>query len=139
MVTAQNLLYSKAAVARIEGVDPTAVVRLEVWHSVIFVVIEGRRPKFYSKLLFKFHFVEWRKAQARELIAIKNPYNSSLYFVRNDMKSTVYHVNFFRGGAICDCEDFKNQSQFFGNACCKHIYSCLAQMNYSSFSEYIAA
>lgn len=139
ITTAQSLLYSKSAIARMEGVEPSDVLRLEVWHSVVFVIIRGRRPKFYSKSQFKTHFVEWRKAQARALTATKNVFNPLVYYVRNETKGTAYAVKAFAGGAICECEDFKNQSQFFGKACCKHIYSVLFQLGHNSLSEYIAA
>ena len=139
MITAQNLLYSKSAIARMEGIEPQDVLRLEVWANCIFVIIRGRRPRFYSKTAFKIHFVEWRRAAARALSATRNVFNPLIWYVRNETKGTAYRVQTFRGGAICECEDFKNQSQFFGRACCKHMYSVLFQLGHGSLSEYIAA
>lgn len=139
MVTAQNLLYSKSAIARMEGIEVSDVLRLEIWAHVVFVVIRGRRPRFYSKVAFKVHFVEWRQAQARVLVATQNVFNPSIFYVRNETKRTAYTVQMYRGGALCGCEDFKNQMQFLGRACCKHIYAAIAQLGHSSLSEYIAA
>jgi hypothetical protein len=137
MITATNLLYSKSAIARMECVNAEDVLRLEVWHSVVFVIIRGRRPKFYSKKAFKVHFVQLRQARAKALVATQNLFNPNVYYVRNETKGTAYTVNFFTGGVVCECEDWKNQSQFFGMAACKHIYSCLTLMNFSSLRTYI--
>lgn len=138
MITATNLIYSKSAIARMEGVEALDVLRLEVWANCIFVIIRGRRPRFYSKKAFKQHFVEWRKAQAKALTSTQNVFNPSVFYVRNETKGTAYSVQMFVGGASCECEDFKNQMQFFGKACCKHIYSALAQIGHQSLSSYIA-
>lgn len=129
MITATNLLYSKSAIARMECVNAEDVLRLEVWRSVVFVIIRGRRPKFYSKKAFKVHFVELRQARAKALTATQNIFNPNIYYVRNETKSTAYTVNFFTGGAVCECEDWQNQSKFFGLAACKHIYAALNLMN----------
>jgi hypothetical protein len=137
MITATNLLYSKSALARILGINSALIVRFEVWHSVIFAVIKGRRPRFFSKKAFKTHFVQWRQAAAKALTATQNLFNPNIFYVRNETKGTAYIVNFFTGGANCECEDFKNQSQFFSMACCKHIYSALNQIGFSSFKAYI--
>jgi hypothetical protein len=138
MITATNLLYSKSALARILGIDAKLIARFEVWHSVIFAVIKGRRPCFFSKKIFKIHFVEWRQKQSKALTAVENAFNPNIYRVRNEGKGTVYTVNFFNGGATCECEDWQNQSQFFGMACCKHIYCVLNQLGFTSFRDYIA-
>ncbi len=137
MITATNLLYSKAALARMEGVEIEDVLRLEVWANVVFVIIRGRRPRFYSKQAFKVHFVQWRQAKARALTATQNLFNPNIFYVRNETKRTAYTVNFFTGGATCECEDWQNQSKFLGMACCKHIYCALNQSGFSSFRAYI--
>lgn len=137
MITATNLLYSKSAIARMECVNAEDVLRLEVWHSVVFVIIRGRRPKFYSKKAFKVHFVQLRQARAKALVATQNVFNPNIFTVRNETKGTAYTVNFFTGGVVCECEDWKNQSQFFGLAACKHIYATLNQLNFSSLRDYI--
>ncbi|PSB40581.1 hypothetical protein C7B80_33090 [Cyanosarcina cf. burmensis CCALA 770] len=137
MVTAQNILYSKSAIARIENVDVSDVIRLEVWHSVVFVIIRGRRPRFYSKQQFKKHFVARRQAAARALVATQNIFNPNVFYVRNETKGTAYTVNFFTNGANCECDDFDNQKRFFGKACCKHIYAALNQIGHSSLRTYI--
>jgi hypothetical protein len=137
MITATNLLYSKSALARMEGVNVEDVLRLEVWAAVVFVAIRARRPRFYSKKAFKAHFVQWRQAQARALTATQNVFNPNIFYVRNETKRTAYTVNFFTGGVTCECEDWQNQSKFLGMACCKHIYSALNQLGFSSFRAYI--
>lgn len=137
MVTAQNILYSKSALARILGIDTNLITRLEVWHSVVFAVIKGRRPRFFSKKIFKIHFVQWRQAQAKALVATQNVFNPNIFYVKNETKATAYTVNFFIGGSTCDCEDFNNQKQFFGMACCKHIYASLSQIGFTSLRDYI--
>jgi hypothetical protein len=137
MITATNLLYSKAAIARMEGVEIEDVLRLEVWANVVFVIIRGRRPRFYSKQAFKVHFVQWRQAKARALTATQNLFNPNIFYVRNETKRTAYTVNFFTGGATCECDDFDNQKNFFNIACCKHIYAALDQLGFSSLRAYI--
>lgn len=136
MVTSLNLVYSAAAVRRILA-NSFPVVRIEKWWKVCLVVFKGCRPRFVSRAAFLKHFVEWRKAQARALQVTRHVGFSYIFAVRNESKGSVYQVQTFLGGLNCQCEDFQNQAQFFGQACCKHGYAVLSYLGFDSLSGYI--
>ncbi|HEY9749452.1 MAG TPA: hypothetical protein V6C63_12270 [Allocoleopsis sp.] len=139
MVTAFNLVYSVAAVRRLLGLAHEAQVQIREFFKVIWVWVQGKRPTFISKAVFKAHFVEWRKAAARALAVTQNVFQPSIFSVRNETKNSAYQVQCFSGGLLCKCEDFKNQAQFFGKACCKHIYGVLGHLGFDSLQHYITA
>jgi hypothetical protein len=138
MITAFNLVYSASAVRRMLG-SKFPVVRIEKWWKVCLVIFQGCRPRFMSKAAFLKHFVEWRKAQARALQVTKNLFISGAYTVRNPEKNSSYKVQAFGGGLICECEDYSNQSKFFGKACCKHGYALIHHLGFEYLSDYISA
>jgi hypothetical protein len=137
MTTAQNLIYSKAAAARILNLDYTLIKDLEVWNKVILVKVQDQKAKFISKKNFRQHFVDWRKARSYSLETTPNIYNEELFTVLNPHKDTHYNVSLQVQELICDCEDWANQKEYLGKACCKHCYSVLNYLNYSSLKEYI--
>lgn len=136
MVTSLNLIYSAAAVRRMIG-DRFPVVRVEKWWKVCLVVFRGCRPRFMSRQAFLRHFVEWRKAQARALQVTRHIGFTNIFSVRNETKNSVYQVQTFAGGLNCQCEDFQNQAQFLGKACCKHGYAVLNFLGFDSLNAFI--
>lgn len=136
MVTAFNLVYSAAAVYRLVG-NAFPVVRVEKWWKVVLVVFKGCRARFMSRRAFLEHFVLWRKAQAKALQVIRHPDFSYSFNVKNEAKGSSYQVQIHVGGLVCNCEDFQNQSQFFGRACCKHGYAVLSFLGYETLGDYI--
>ena len=139
MVTRFNLLYSSSAVRRMLGLGQSSSVQIREFFRVIWVWVEGQRPTFISKQSFKAHFVAWRKGAAASLATTQDRHRRNIYRVRNVCKGSVYQVQLGSGYLLCSCEDFKNQAQFFGRACCKHGYAVLAQLGHGSLSDYIAA
>ena len=138
MVTAQNLLYSVAAARRILGIYyPEIKVVIQVWAKVILVISDGRRPRFISKRVFRQHFVDRRKQEARALEV--HQVNRHTFTVVNEAKGSHYEVSAIAGRVFCSCKDYKNQLNFFGKAACKHSYAVLAQFGYANLSDYIAA
>jgi hypothetical protein len=136
MITATNLLYSKNAIARMENIPVSEVVRFEVWASVVFVIIRGRRPKFYSKRVFKRHFVEHRREQAKEICT--NRVKNNWFRAINPRKGTAYDVYALRDGIDCTCEDFSNQIRFFETGCCKHGYAVLLyELGFTTLADYV--
>lgn len=139
MVTASTILYSAAAVRRLLGLGPSVKVQIREFVKVVWVWVKGQRPTFISKKVFKAHFVEWRKAQARGLTVTKRLDAVNLYSVRNEAKNTVYTVEARTNGVFCTCDDLNNQLQFFGKGCCKHGYAVLAHIGFGSLRDYITA
>lgn len=135
MITATSLIYSKSAIARMEGISPKDVVRLEVWAKVVFVIIKGRRPKFYSKKAFKSHFVRRRQQEARLLCT--NRVKGNWFRAVNPRKGTAYDVYALRDGIDCTCEDYSNQIKFLKKGCCKHGYAVLLHLGFSSLADYV--
>ena len=137
MVTAQNLIYSKAAAARMLNLDYTLIKDIEIWDKVVLIKVQDQRAKFISKKNFRQHFVDWRKARSYGLETTPDIYNEELFTVLNPHKNTSYQVSLQVKGLICNCEDWANQKELLGKACCKHCYSVLNYLNYSSLKEYI--
>ena len=137
MINAQNLIYSKSAAARILQVDYLEIENLEIWNKVILVKVREQRPTFISKKTFKQHFAEWRRTKAKALQATPHLYNQDLFTVHNPYKDTRYQVSVHSQELICNCEDWSNQKEYLGKACCKHCYSVLNYLNYSTLKEYL--
>lgn len=134
MVTATNILYSSSAVRRILGLDSSVSVRLKVFARSIWVWRQGKRPTFWSKQIFKQHFCEWRKQQAKSLGVCQ--VRPDEFVVSNYQKRTAYKVA-LEGGALCACDDFQNQMRFWGKGCCKHGYAVLSVLGYGSLEDYL--
>lgn len=136
MVTAQNLLYSVAAARRILGIYyPEIKVVIQVWAKVILVISDGRRPRFISKKVFKQHFVDRRRQEAKALKVMSEGYH--VFTVTNPKKGSQYRVTSKNDAIYCECEDYKNQLSFWGKAVCKHSYAVLFNMGYSELSQYL--
>ncbi|WNZ22724.1 hypothetical protein HJG54_07545 [Leptolyngbya sp. NK1-12] len=138
MVTSLNLVYSAAAVRRMLATT-FPVVRIEKWWKVCLVVFKGRRACFMSRQAFLKHFVEWRKAQARALQVTQQLQAPNKFTVRNETKNYSYIVQATPSGLFCECEDYHNQLQFLSKGCCKHGYSVLSYLGFSSLQHYLAA
>ena len=139
MVTAFNILYSSAAVRRLLGLQSSAQVQIREFFRVIWVWVKGKRPTFLSKAVFKTHFAEWRKAQARGLKVTERLDRPNAYTVRNEYKESTYIVETRADGVFCECKDFNNQLTFLGRGCCKHGYAVLNSLGFGSLRDYITA
>ncbi len=137
MITAQNLIYSKAAASRILGINKTEIKEIENWPKVILVKIHNQKSKFISKPDFRQHFADWRKSRSLSLEPTPHVYNKQLFTVYNPYKDTRYQVRVHPQELICECDDWNNQKEILGRACCKHCYSVLNYLNYSSLKEYL--
>lgn len=137
MITAQNLIYSKAAAARILNLDYTLIKDLEIWNKVVLIKVKNQKAKFVSKKDFRQHFVDWRKARSYSLKTTPHIYNKEVFTVVNPHKDTSYQISLRADELICNCEDWANQKEYLGKACCKHCYSVLNYLGYSSLKEYV--
>ena len=137
MTNARNLIYSIAAAARILKIQKESIKALEIWQKVVLVKIHHQKAKFISRKDFCQHFADWRKSRSNELKATPHIYNKELFTVHNPHQDTRYQVSVHPQELICNCEDWANQKEHLGKACCKHCYSVLNYLNYSSLSEYV--
>lgn len=143
MIQSKDYIYSKSAVARMLNVASNLVTRVEKWPinsfdkcSVIFVMIKGRRPRFWKKFDFLFHFADWRRSQSKELVVDR--LMPDVFVVINDKKKSKYVVKIQFDAVACTCEDYKNQVKFLPKAgVCKHGYAVLKKLGFSKFSDYI--
>ena len=134
MINPQYFIYSRAAVARMLGIASGLVGRIEVWANCIFVIVKGRRPRFWKKSSFTNHFANWRKFEAKHYeVAAKS---DSIFEVWSNKSS--YKLEAFQDRIQCPCEDYSNQQQIFkGKGCCKHGYAVLNFLGFDRLSEYI--
>jgi len=134
----EQLLYSRSAAARILGVPIERIRRVEVWAFIVLVVPHkgfGLRPRFISKKTFRTHFVEFRKEAARGLLVVSQ--HGAEFQVLNPENNNLYKVVAGGNSIKCTCEDYRNQIQFLGKACCKHAYRVLFHLGFKSLSDYV--
>lgn len=139
-----KLLFSKSAAARILGCSVQRVKRLEVWATVIFVVVEGRKPTFISPKAFKRDFAEFRHRGAQTLEHSITPhlYNPQKFTVRSLTQPDHYFyiVSTENGGVECTCADFRQQREVFGDhpKACKHTLAVLRfHLGFESLAAYL--
>lgn len=134
MINPNNFIYSRAAVARMLGIASQLVKKVEVWANCIFVIVQGRRPRFWKKASFTNHFVNHRIFSSRYYeVASKS---KSTFEVWNDKSS--YELSALQETIQCPCEDYSNQQRIFkGKGCCKHGYAVLRFLGFERLSEYI--
>lgn len=139
MVTALNILYSKAAAAMVLCVPASQVRQVRKFAFVAWVWVRGQRPRFVSLAAFKQAFVMRRMKAATALKAEQWPGAPRYFTVSNADKGSRYPVDLGEAGPVCRCEDFKNQQQFWGRGVCKHGYAVLQALGFGSLREYLSA
>jgi hypothetical protein len=140
MVTNNNLIYSVSAVRRIFKVARDVHIKVKQFFKVIWVWIKGQRPTFISKRVFLQHFVDWRRLQGKCLKVTKRMDEPNAFTVRNPARDSAYIVRCYRTALACECEDYKNQSEFLpvnSGRCCKHGYAVLSSLGFDSLKSYI--
>ena len=136
--SSEQLVYSRAAAARILGVPVEQIRRVEVWPRVVLVIPHrgfGLRPRFVSKQTFKVHFVEFRREAARNLLVVAQ--SGAEFTVLNPANSNQYQVVVGTSGIKCGCEDYHNQLRFLGRGCCKHCYRVLFHLGFQTLKDYV--
>jgi len=136
MILAEDYVYSKSAVARMMNIASFLVVRVEKWANCAFVIIKGKRPRFWKKFDFLLHFADWRRSQSKELVVDR--LMPDVFAVINEKKKSKYVVKIKPDAIVCTCEDYKNQVKFLGKpGVCKHGYAVLKSLGVNKLSEYI--
>lgn len=143
MIQAEDYVYSKSAVARMLNVAQNLVTKVEKWPvnkpwdcSILFVIVKGRRPRFWKKFDFLFHFADWRRSQSKNLVVDRLLAES--FAVTNPKKNSKYINTIKSDTVICSCEDYKNQAKFLGKpGACKHGYAVLKTLGVAKLSDYI--
>ena len=136
--SSEQLVYSRAAAARILGVPVEQIRRVEVWPFVVLVIPHrgfGLRPRFVSKRVFKENFVEFRRQSAKDLLVIAQ--RGSEFTVLNPANSNQYTVTVGTSSIKCTCEDYHNQLRFLGRGCCKHCYRVLFHLGFQTLKDYV--
>lgn len=136
MIQSEDYVYSKSAVARMLNVAASLVVRVEKWANCAFVIVKGKRPRFWKKFDFLCHFADWRRSQSKELVVDR--LMPDVFAVINEKKKSKYVVKIKSDAIVCTCEDYKNQTKFLPKAgACKHGYAILKSLGIAKLSEYI--
>ena len=136
MIQAEDYVYSKSAVARMLNVAASLVVRVEKWANCAFVIIKGKRPRFWKKADFLCHFADWRRSQSKELVVDRLMPN--VFAVINQKKKSKYIATIRPDTIACNCKDYKNQVKFLAKVgVCKHGYAILKNLGINKLSEYI--
>lgn len=142
----EALIYTKAAFARVFGVQAKRVKRVMMFAIGFWVWVEGKRPRLYKKSIFLAHFANFRKESARALtIASYIPAATTEFFVKNEAEGTVKYVGYSRDQAtnipryVCGCQDYLSMKEAFKAPACKHIYAVLFYQGFESMKASIDA
>lgn len=116
MITPNNFIYSKSALGRILNISVYKIVRFEVWASVIFVIIKGQRPKFYSKSIFKKEFVEFRERNSKQITITPHSVDDKRFEAKNENKDHHHYLEIYttfdnQVKSRCSCDDYLNQGE----------------------------
>jgi hypothetical protein len=133
MTTREKLIYSKTAASRMLNCLPHQV-SIEVWDKIVLAKAKGRRPRFISKRAFQQHFVDIRKQKAVDVTLYQQ--SATEWLAQSPDSKTYHNIEISNHRITCTCEDYRNQQQILGNACCKHIYSLLLQNGFNSLRDF---
>jgi hypothetical protein len=139
MVTKSNLVYSIAAAARILGKKI-----FEVRHLPFVVLVRGllangqKFCRFVSKQAFRNHFVDRRKEEAKRIDIVVNPHNQNQFSAISNQSSSIYKLEAQADRIACTCEDYRNQRNILKGGICKHGYSVLNHLGFTSLSDYLS-
>ena len=133
MTTKEKLIYSKTAASRMLNCLPHQV-SIEVWDKIVLAKAKGRRPVFVSKKAFQQHFVEIRKQKALDVTLYQQ--SDTEWLAQSPDSKTYHNIEITNNRITCTCEDYRNQQQILGNACCKHIYSLIFQNGFNSLRDF---
>jgi hypothetical protein len=133
MTNREKLIYSKTAASRMLNCLPHQV-SIEVWDKIVLAKAKGRRPIFMSKRAFQQHFVEIRKQKAVDVFLYQH--SEAEWLAQSPDSKTYHNIEITDNRITCTCEDYRNQQQILGNACCKHIYSLLFQNGFNSLRDF---
>lgn len=136
MKTRESLLFSKVAASVILQTLPHLIQKVEEFENCVLVVARGMRATFVSKKKFYEEFVESRKQRAIDLECEK--FSDREYIIINPVNGNRYLIEFNDRGVECGCEDYLNQMQVLGRACCKHCYRGLFEKGCVSLRDYQA-
>lgn len=130
-------VYNISAMSRILRIAEQSIVRFEEWANCVFVITKGRRPRFWKKVNFLFHFADWRRHQSKGLIVDR--LSTEDFKVQNFKKRSNYICQLKPDTIKCQCGDYKNQVKFLEKVgVCKHGYAVLSFLGVAKLSEYKA-
>lgn len=134
MITSKNFVFSRAAVSRMLGIASILVKKVETWANCVFVIVVGKKPRFWKKSDFQNHFADHRREQSTYYNA--NQLINGEFEVYKQGKS--YKLQALTETIVCPCDDYINQQNIFkGRGCCKHGYAVLRIIGFDRLSEYI--
>jgi hypothetical protein len=131
-----DYIFNKATASRVLGIAGDLIKHVKEWVNCVFVIVKGKRPRFYKKFEYFCNFADWRRSQSKELVVDRLMPN--IFAVINEKKKSKYIVTISPDKVSCNCEDYKNQVKFLAKAgACKHGYAVLKSLGISKLSEYI--
>lgn len=137
------MLSSFSNVGRALGLDPKKVRKVVPFYRVLWVWVEGCRPKFMSLRQFWTAFVSFRKTSAHGSIVTRIEH-TNFFDVLSAQGKEWHSVALYDKHLECSCKDYQNQIinpelQFYGvkTLACKHIYAVIQKLGYASLAQYI--
>jgi len=131
-----DYIFNKATASRVLGVATDLIKHVKEWVNCVFVIVKGKRPRFYKKSEYFCNFADWRRSQSKELVVDRLMPN--IFAVINENKKSKYITTIRPDSITCNCEDYKNQVKFLRKpGVCKHGYAVLRSLGVFKLSEYI--
>jgi hypothetical protein len=131
-----DILYNLSNASRALGVALKSIKKLAVWWKVVWVYVEGQRPRIVSKKLFFQAFIAARKAAAQGAKVEPLPLVGGVRVTSKNSNQS-HFLKTTQKALICDCQDYQSQVKTFGKGCCKHGYAYLSTLGFKSLSDYV--
>jgi hypothetical protein len=135
-----TFVFNHSAAARILGIKPESILRMEVWASCVVVHIKGQRSTFLSKTRFYSDFAHIRREGAWNC-KVEAPLAGypKQYRVISEGIDKQWHSVWMHGALqSCNCRDFAEQKRLWGKGICKHQYAVLNHLGCASIEEAVA-
>jgi hypothetical protein len=142
-MTSQTYIYSASAAGRMFHRPSSHIKAIHVWASVVWVHIQGMRPRFVSKRHFIEHFSLFRQVNGARLrrSGLVRMFSPGNYTVSSQSRPEKFHSVVIHDGSsrwlTCTCGDFKLQQELFQKGCCKHGYAVLQTLGFSTLKNFI--
>lgn len=139
MTSDDRYVYSVARAARILGLKETDIEFVYVTPDNRVLVGLFNDHIYLTKREFIVAYGAERKARSNGFKVTKRLDDEHSYTVRNESKKSTYKVSCYADSIICDCPDHEISRQIFktDKVACKHVYSVLGLLGYTSLGEYL--
>ena len=146
MFTKATRVFTKSAAARIMGVAVSQIIRVQEFLNCVLVI--GRHfCRFVSKMAFMRDYAKLRQENAKTVaVTLKAPVKGGMVIMDCESRpeagkphaNHTVSLNTVSKSFYCSCEDFTQAPELGAiKPPCKHVYSVLTTLGYSSLRDFL--